>query len=81
MDTLLTTALDAGLGAVALIALVLLALRQQKDHKGERTEWKDASAQQFNRIADLTEKSTEVSAQQTVALQSLQEVVKSCHKK
>ncbi len=81
MDTLLTTALDAGLGAVALIALVLLALRQQKDHRTERTEWKDASAQQFNRIADLTEKSTEVSAQQTVALQSLQEVVKSCHKK
>ncbi len=75
MESLLSSALDAGLGAVALIALVFFVFRQQKDHKTEREAWKNTSDQQFQKIAEIGERQTRATEQYTGAVGTLRDLI------
>lgn len=85
MEELLQTTLESGgLGAVAMLALVLYFFRQQKSWQSmleafeeERKGWKDTSEAQFGKLAELASSITEAVSQHTSAIQSLEEWIKS----
>ena len=90
MENLLSTALESGLGAVALIALIYFVIRMQKEkaqdrqdraeerkqHKEERETWKATSEKQFERLAEAFERQTRATAEYTGAVQALRDLIK-----
>ena len=81
METsILETAFDYGLAAVALIALFFILFWVLKSHTKERSEWRQQSEDQYKNLVTVAEKTSVTVEQNTNAVQSLEKWIRETRK-